>query len=104
MWREFGNFCEWECDAHQALDGADVIALFGHSERDGVASGSGTCGAADAMDVIRGNGRQIIIQNELDPLHVDATRGDVRRDKHAIFSIAETFERFTALIQRFVRM
>src|ERR1700722_2843305 len=65
---------------------------------------SGAGGAADAMDIIFSVRRQIIIQNELNPLHVDAARGDIRCDKDAIFAVAESVERFTALVKRAVRV
>ncbi len=67
-----------------------------------MAGGAGARGAADAVDVILGVVRKVIVQNEFDPLHVDAARGDVRGDEDTIFAVAEPIERFAALAERAV--
>jgi len=102
--RQFRHRAQWKRQAHEPLDVTDVTLFFRRRKGDGVARGTGAGRAADAMDVICGVRRQVIIQNKLDPLYVDASGGDVGRSEHAIFSVAESIERLTALVQRFVRM
>src|SRR3989338_9312667 len=65
-----------------------------------MAFGARAGGAADAVDVIGGVHRQIVIDDELYPLHVDTARCDVGGDEYAIFSAFKPFQRFTPLRER----
>jgi hypothetical protein len=67
-----------------------------------MARGAGAPGAADAVHVILGVVRKIVVDDELDPLHVNAARGDVGRHEHAIFPVLEPVERLAALAERAV--
>jgi hypothetical protein len=69
-----------------------------------VAGGAGARSAADAVHVILGVVRKIIIEYEFDPLYVNATRSDVGRYKYSVFSVAESLERFAPLAKRSVGM
>ena len=79
-----------------------VPPLIRPRERDRVPGAAGPAGAADAMDVVFGDRRKVIIYDEFDILHVDAAGRDVGRDNDAIFSFLEAIERFTALVERAV--
>ena len=67
-----------------------------------MACGAGASGPADAMNVILGIVRKVIINDQFDPLHIDAPRGDIRGNKYAIFAVAESLERVAALAKRAV--
>ena len=67
-----------------------------------MACGAGAPGATDAMHVILGVVRKIVIDDELDAFYINAARGDVRCHEHAILAILESIERFAALAERAV--
>ena len=48
--------------------------------------------------------RQVVVQHELDALHVDAARGDVGRKKDAVSAVPKSFKRFFPLGKRAVRV
>ena len=56
----------------QALDALELAALAAVAERQGDARGAGTRGAADAMDVALGVGRQLVVDDVRDARDVDA--------------------------------
>src|SRR5262245_52810822 len=66
----------------QALDrGEQRPVLVGH-QRHCLARGARAAGAADAVHVILGNMRQVVVHHVRQLLDVEAARGDVGRDQH----------------------
>ena len=90
--------------ADEALDVADVVRVFRSHERKRVADGLRPAGAADAVNVILGLFRDIVIDDVRDAGDVDTAGGDVGRDHHFIFATLESGERLNALILRTVRV
>ena len=90
--------------ADEALDVADVVRVFRSHERKRIADGLRPAGAADAVNVILGLFRDIVIDNVGDAGDVDAAGGDVRRDHDFIFATLESGERLDALVLRTVRV
>src|SRR6185369_5630188 len=68
--------------ARRALDVAQIAALVGAAESDGDAVGAGPSGAADAVDILLGNVRQVEVDDVADAGDVDPAGGDVGRDQH----------------------
>ncbi|OIQ69459.1 hypothetical protein GALL_489410 [mine drainage metagenome] len=60
-----------------ALDGAQQMALARGDEQDGVAAASGPAGAADAVDIAFGVGRNVVVHHVADAFHVQAACGHV---------------------------
>src|SRR5258705_13502365 len=61
--------------ANEALDVADVAGVFRRDEGERITHGLRTAGAADAMDVILGLFRDIVIDDVRDTRDVDAACG-----------------------------
>ena len=57
----------------------------------------GAAGAAHAVDEVLGRLRQVVIHDVRDAFDVDAARGDVGRDQHAVVPVLEALERLVAL-------
>ena len=64
-----------------------------------MADPAGAAGAADAMYVVLRGHRQVVVYDELDPFHVDAARGDVGRDEHAILAVPKAVQCIAALTE-----
>ena len=77
----------------ELLDAAQLAALARVAERHGDARGAGTRGAADAMDVALGVGRQLVVDDVGHALDIDAARGEIGGDQHAGLAAAEVVER-----------
>src|SRR5215813_13228028 len=86
----------------EPLDALELPALARIAERDGDARGAGARGAADAMDVALGVGRQFVVDDVGHALHVDAARREVGRDQYAGPAAAEAVERALAGVLRLV--
>src|SRR5215218_2297041 len=67
--------------ADQLLDAVDRFGILTRGERDSDALHAGAASAADAVDVIVRLPRNVEIDDVADALHVQAARGDVRRDE-----------------------
>src|SRR5947209_17456135 len=65
-----------------ALDVAQVAALLRAAERQRNAVGAGASSAADAVDILLRNVRQVEVHDVTDAGDVDAARRDVGRDEH----------------------
>ena len=61
-------------------------------------------GAPDAMDVIFGMLRHVVVDDVADVGDVESARGDVRGDEHLEFAVAKTGERLLAFALRAVGM
>ena len=82
----------------QALDALELAAFAAVAERQRDARGAGPRGAADAMDVALGLGRQLVVDDVGHALHVDATGGEVGRHEDAGAAAAEAVERISQRI------
>src|SRR3989344_1836796 len=98
--RKCGQYRNGDGLSDEMLDVAYLALLVRLGNRDGMAFSTRTCGAADAVDVIRRIHRQVVIDDELNPLHVDTARGDVGGDEYAIFAAFKPFQSFAALGKR----
>ena len=83
------------------LQRGDFLAVH---EREGVADILRTTGAADAMHVIFGMLRHIVINDVTDTGDIETARGDVGCDHHFVLATLETFQRFDALALSAIRM
>ena len=86
----------------QALDALELAALAAVAERQRDARGAGARGAADAMDIALGVGRQLVVDDMGHAHHVDAARGEVGGDQHAGLAAAEIVERLLPRVLRLV--
>ena len=73
-----------------ALDGAEIGFLVRGHEGERVPRQLGAGRAADAVDVVLGDVRDVEVDDVRERLDVDAARGDVGRDEDAEFSLLET--------------
>src|SRR5688500_11022908 len=95
----FGAFAD-DAAADEAFEGAQRSLVLRGDEADRVADGEGAAGAADAMDVIFGVHREIVIHHVRNAVDVDAARGDVGGDEDAHSAGLEVLERAQALVLR----
>ncbi len=71
-------------------------------EGEGLAGQLGARGAADAVDVVLGHQRHVEVHDVAERFDVDAARGDVGGDEHAVLAALEAGERLGALRLRAV--
>ena len=83
------------CDAtpEKLLQLAQGVLVFVGHEADRIADRMRAAGAADAVDVILGLLREVVVDDVRDAVDVDAARGDVGRDQHRALARLEAFER-----------
>src|SRR6267154_1987464 len=86
----------------ELLDAAQLAAFAAVAERQGDARGAGARGAADAMDVALGVGRQLVIDDVGHAVDVDTARGEIGGDQHAGLAAAEIVERLLPRVLRLV--
>jgi hypothetical protein len=72
-----------------AFDGIDLKEFATGGEGDGAATAAGAAGAADAVKVVLDVVREIVIEDDLDIVHVNAAGGDVGGDKEFEAGLAE---------------
>ena len=72
-------------------------AFLGGHQGEGVAFGLGAAGAADAVHVVVGMLRHVVVDDVRDGGNIDAARGDVGRDHDLVLAGAETFQRLGPL-------
>ena len=89
-------------DGKSALDLAQIVALFRSGECGSDSSCGSAAGAAHAMHKILGNFGQIEVDYVCDVGHVEAARGDIRGDEHAVPTLREVAESLVALRLRAV--
>ena len=63
---EAGQVAALDLGADQALDGLELVHVFGGEQNDGLAAGAGARGAADAVDVVFGLGRYVVVDDVRD--------------------------------------
>src|SRR5260370_6083138 len=86
----------------ELLDAAQLATLAAVAERQGDARGAGARGAADAMNVALGVGRQLVVDDVGHAVDVDAARSEIGGDQHAGLAAAEIVERLLAGVLRLV--
>ena len=70
-----------------------MLTILGHHDSEGIPGGCGTACPANAMDVVLGMLRHVVVDDMADVGNVQSTRGDVGGDQNLIFSIPEAVER-----------
>jgi hypothetical protein len=90
--------------ADEAFDGINVRRVLGDHDGEGVAARLGAAGAADAMDVIFGMLRHVVIDDVTDVGDVQPARGDVGGDEDFVFALAKTLQGLFAFSLRAVGM
>src|SRR4029077_11057981 len=73
--------------ADEPLDVAEQGAVFARDERHRLPRFPRAAGAADAVDVVFGDVRQIVVHHVRQGLDVDAARGDVGGDEDLQFAV-----------------
>ena len=86
-------------DAHvgEALDVADLEKLAAGDEGEGHAAAPRAAGAADAVDVVLDVVGEVVVEDGLDVVHVDAARGHVGGDEEFEAGLAELVHHAVAL-------
>ena len=88
--------------AEEALDGRQVLRLLGRHQREGVAQRVDAARATDAVHVVLGRVRHVVVDDVRDVGDVDAARGDVGRHQHLHLAAAQVGQRALALSLRAV--
>src|SRR3546814_7469187 len=76
---------------------AHVRTLVGRAEADRLALGAGARGAADAVDILLGNVRNLEVDHMADARHIDTACGDVGRDEQLDLARTESLQRVGTL-------
>src|SRR5437867_5286725 len=74
------------------LDPVEVVLLLGGHERDRLPLRLHPGRAPDAVDVVRGDRREVVVDYVRDPRDVDPAGGDVCRDEHLVPAASEPLE------------
>jgi hypothetical protein len=82
----------------EALDGAEQRTVLGADQRERFSRRARAAGAADAVDVILGDVRQVEVHDVRQLDDVDAARGDVGRHEHLHLAFLEILERTDARV------
>jgi hypothetical protein len=97
----FGAFAR-NAPADEALQRAQGAVIFRRHEADGIAHRVGAAGAADAVDVVLGMHREVIIHHVRNAIDIDPPGCDIGRDQHAHGPAFEIFQGAQALVLRAV--
>ena len=98
------RFFPHDAAADETLERIERAVILRRDKADRVADGVGAAGAADAMDVVLGVHREIVIHDVRNAVHVDAARGDVGGHEHPHGAGLELRERAQPLVLRAVGM
>ena len=90
--------------ADESFDGKNVGCIFGNHDGKGVAAVFRAARAPDAMDVVLGMLRDVVVDDMADVRDVQSARGDVGGDEHLEFTFTKTFQRLLAFLLRAVGM
>ena len=88
--------------AQDLLDRAQAVALVARNQRQRVALAAGAAGAADAVHVILGHVRQLVVHDLRQLADVEAAGRDVGRDQHLHLVVLEVRQRLGARVLRLV--
>ncbi|MPM32027.1 hypothetical protein SDC9_78585 [bioreactor metagenome] len=83
-----------------ALDGLQTTGILLADQRAGKTGVARTAGSADAVDIVFRLVRHIVVDHEIDVVHVDAARGYVGCNEHGGFTRAEFAHNAVALVLR----
>ena len=72
-----------------ALDRLDAVDVASVDEGNGLARAAGATRTADAVDIVFGVLWQLVVEDEIDVVHIDAARGDVGGDENLDGALAE---------------
>src|SRR5467141_2933903 len=75
----------------------DALPVFARDERHGLPGFSRAAGAADAVDVVFRDVRQVVVHDVRQRLDVQAARGDVGGDEHLQLAVLEALQGLHAL-------
>jgi hypothetical protein len=92
--------CHRRRDARVAVQPLNAASLIRQHERHDGATRARTSGATRAMQVVLGVVGRVVVHDEVDVVHVNATRRDVGRDQHARMPSGETCEGTLARVLR----
>ena len=90
--------------ADDGFDPLQRLTILGRDERDGLTGRFGARGASDAVNVVVGALRDVVVDDVRDPRDVEPARGDIRRDEDPRFAPTELLERRVSLFLRAVAM
>ena len=76
--------------AHDLFEGTHHILIVRGDQGEGVAGTLSAAGAPDAMDIIIGSGRHVVVDDMRDAFHVQAAGGDVGGDHNLVMAALET--------------
>ncbi|MBS1134592.1 MAG: hypothetical protein H6R02_1733, partial [Burkholderiaceae bacterium] len=88
--------------AEHALDRAQAILLVRRDQRQRLAGAAGAAGSANAVHVVLGDVRQLVVHDLRQLADVEPARGDVGRDQHLHLVVLEIRERLGARVLRLV--
>ena len=88
--------------AQDPLDRPQAVALVARHQRQRVALAAGAAGAADAVHVVLGHVRQLVVDDVRQLADVEAACRDVGRDQHLHLVVLEVRERLGARVLRLV--
>src|SRR5436309_8021020 len=94
---EVGEHDPWHGAAKKALDRGQLLQLLGGDQGEGVAYLIHPPGPSDAVHVVLGGVRHVVVDDVGDSLDVDPARGDVGRDQDLDPSPAQIQQRALAL-------
>src|SRR3989344_7051172 len=92
-WKRCGQGFHRKRFPDKSLNAFDIVSLLRKRKGYRATLGSRPPGPPDAVHVICGSRGQIIVDDKLYTFNINAARRDIGRDKHAIASSLETFER-----------
>lgn len=84
-----GGFEGSKIAANEFFNSTKVLLLIPRNKSNRISSGFGPAGAADAMNVVFGEGRDIEIDNVGDVCDMDSSSGDISSNHNAVFSALE---------------
>ena len=102
--RKIGKFRDAKLFADKPFDTPYPVLLLWQDKRDRVPLGSSSRRTTDAMDVILGLPGEIVVHHKLDAANIDAARGNISCDEHAILAGFEPLQCFSPLAKRTIRM
>ena len=79
------------------MDRAQQLRFVRRNQRNRFAVGAGATGAADAVHVVFGDHRQIVVDHQRQQRDVESARGHVGGDQHARLAFLEFLQGFEAL-------
>src|SRR5471030_2698108 len=100
--REAGQVAARDGLLDQLLDVGQQALVLVRINRDGIAGGAGAAGAADAVHIVLGVVRQVVVDDAGQVGDVEAARGDVGGDQHVDLALLERLQRGDAFLLRLV--